>query len=374
MRVPASSRNAPFMLAATRPADGSRPPVRSSLANPLWKIAAPPSCQPQLRPSTLAGMPLSTSEDHEPFADASPKMLPTRFRLDYNSIGDGTAVPFNRVFVSAARHKNSLSLGAKSCKDFTMHELPVTHPHVIRLFTAGGPNDTMLFATLEGRYPGHAMVNEARFPSQSVLRTHYGTTFCGGQVMDRLLAEAMTSLRTIGAVRLVVSEQDFATRSLPPESSRTINRLEFATRARQHGNVESWIRQLPATCRIVPLDRPLLARCLWHDEIREACGSPETFLAQSFGVCMIHHNTIVSEAYAMFEGAGRVEVGVVTHAPYRGRNYAAMTCAHLIRKCEARGKPTYWSCHQTNTASIRVARKLGYTGERVYHWVRYERT
>lgn len=192
--------------------------------------------------------------------------------------------------------------------------------------------------------------------------------------MDRFLAEAVTSLRTIGAVRLVVSEQDFATRALPPESSRIINRLEFTTRERQPGDVESWIPQLPATCRIVPLDRPLLARCLWHEEIREASGSPETFLAQSFGVCMIHHSEIVSEAYAMFEGAGRVEVGVVTHALYRGRNYAAITCAHLLRQCEARGKPTYWSCHQTNTASIRVAQKLGYTGARAYRWIRYEST
>jgi RimJ/RimL family protein N-acetyltransferase len=76
----------------------------------------------------------------------------------------------------------------------------------------------------------------------------------------------------------------------------------------------------------------------------------------------------------LFEGAGRVELGVVTRAAYRGRNYAAITSAPLIMRCEARGKPTYWSCHQTNTPSVQVARKFGYTGERAYRWIRYEST
>jgi purine nucleoside permease len=76
----------------------------------------------------------------------------------------------------------------------------------------------------------------------------------------------------------------------------------------------------------------------------------------------------------LFEGAGRVELGDVTRAAYRVRNYAAITCAPLIMRCEACGKPTYWSCHQTNTPSVQVARKLGYTGERACRWIRYEST
>ena len=43
-----------------------------------------------------------------------------------------------------------------------------------------------------------------------------------------------------------------------------------------------------------------------------------------------------------------------------------VTCAHLIRDCEARGYQTYWNCARQNLASAAVARKLGYRTEKEY--------
>jgi len=255
-----------------------------------------------------------------------------------------------------------------------MYELPVTHPNVIQLFQAGGPNDTMLFATLAGHYPGRALVDDPHVPSQCLLRTNYGTTFFGGQVTDCFLADAVTALRTSGAVKLVASEQDVVRYQFPIGYSRINNRLEFVTREQSQGHLEGLAQQLPSACRLVPMDRTLLAQALWREEIMEACGSTDNFFAYGLGLCLLCQDEIVSEAYVMFEGAGRIELGVVTRAAYRGHNYAAITCAPLIMRCEARGKPTYWSCYQTNTQSIQVARKLGYGGKRVYRWIRYEST
>ena len=80
---------------------------------------------------------------------------------------------------------------------------------------------------------------------------------------------------------------------------------------------------------------------------------------------------ICSEAYAVFRGAGKFEIGAITHEKYRGRNYAYITCKHLIGICEDRGYPTYWSCHQDNAASVATARKLGYRTQRVYKFLHY---
>ena len=168
-----------------------------------------------------------------------------------------------------------------------MHELPVTHPNVRQLFTAGGPNDTMLFATLAGHYPGRVLVDDPHIPSQCVLRTHYGTTFFGGQVTERFLGDAVTALRMGGAVRLVVSEQDAIRHQFPAGYSRIIHRLEFVIREQSQEHLEILARQLPSTCRLVPTDRALLARCLWRDEILEACGSTDNFLAHGFGLCLL---------------------------------------------------------------------------------------
>ena len=230
----------------------------------------------------------------------------------------------------------------------------------------------MLFATLQGRYPGRALVDDATSPSQAVVQTHYDTTFFGGLVTDGFLADAVAALRATGAVRLVVSEQDLAAHSLPPGSSRIIDRIEFTARDPHRGCVDKFVRSLPAACRIVPIERSLFTRCLWHDEILAVSGSADRFFAHGRGMCLMRRGEVLSEAYALFTGAGRVELGVVTKNSHRGRNYAAITCAPLIKSYDAQGVPTYWSCHSNNTASIRVARKLGYTDEQPYRWIRYE--
>jgi RimJ/RimL family protein N-acetyltransferase len=82
---------------------------------------------------------------------------------------------------------------------------------------------------------------------------------------------------------------------------------------------------------------------------------------------------ICSEAYAVFFGGGRVEIGVITHEEYQRRGCAYVTCQHLIRLCEAQGYPTYWSCEQDNVASVATARKLGYQVQRAYQWLYYAR-
>ncbi len=230
----------------------------------------------------------------------------------------------------------------------------------------------MLFATLEGRYPGLALVDSATSPSQAVVRTHYGATFFGGRVTDGFLADAVLASRRKGAIRLVISEAEFEARSLPSNHSRIVSRLEFTARDPNFDDADGLMQSLPACYRIVPIDRSLLARCLWHGEILAACGSADRFFAHCHGMCLMHHDEMLSEAYGLFKGAGRVELVVFTKQGHRGCNFAAITCAPLIRSYTREGVPTYWSCHQTNTASIRVARKLGYRDERSYRWVRYE--
>lgn len=253
-----------------------------------------------------------------------------------------------------------------------MHRCPITSSKLTSLFARGGPNDTMLFATLEGRYPGWALVDDPDLPSQAIVRTHYGTTFFGGRVTDGFLANAVDGFRLAGAVRLVVSERDFAIRSLPAGQSRVIKRLEFPTRKPSGDGVGRFLKSLPGTCRIVSIDRGLFARCSWHDEVLSACGTVDRFMTHCRSVCLMRNDEILSEAYAIFMGAGRAELGAITKEEHRGRNYAAIACAHLIEGYDRQGIPAYWSCHQTNTASIGLARKLGFRDEQPYRWIRYE--
>jgi len=253
-----------------------------------------------------------------------------------------------------------------------MRQLPVTSPNLGELFLAGGPNDAMLFAALEGHCPGRALVDDVAAPSQGVIRTHYGTTFFSNGTTDDFVTSAVTVLRAQGAVRLVVAEDQFAGRSFPAGHSRIIDRVEFRAREPQADRIAALLLAVPAGCRRVPVDRGLLSRCLWRDEVVAAWGSSEGFLAHGRGLCLMQDDEILSEAYVLFAGAGRMELGVFTSESQRGHNLAAIVCAPLIKALEERGFATYWSCHQSNGASIGVARKLGFRDARSYRWIRYE--
>jgi RimJ/RimL family protein N-acetyltransferase len=94
-------------------------------------------------------------------------------------------------------------------------------------------------------------------------------------------------------------------------------------------------------------------------------------LEQGFGYCLVSDQELLSEAFAADAALGMIEIGTITGEAYRRRGYAALTCAQLIRECEARGYRTYWNCAKDNQASAGLARRLGHQGEKAFRYVVY---
>ncbi len=46
------------------------------------------------------------------------------------------------------------------------------------------------------------------------------------------------------------------------------------------------------------IDRALLERCEWRDDMAFYCGSLENFLRHDLGMCLMHGEEIIVEAYA----------------------------------------------------------------------------
>ena len=252
-----------------------------------------------------------------------------------------------------------------------MRNLPLTDTRLKDLFGGGCPNDAMLFASLDGRYPGCALVDDAENPKQCVLRTAVGTLFLGGSVSDSFLTNTLEILRKRGTTCIVLTEDEARMRDLPEGYSFNHERVEFNSNDFSNERVSS---QLPTNCRIAEMDLSLLEDCVWGKGVKHAYGSLDNFLAYGFGICLLQEDQILSEAYAMFEGAGRVELGVVTHEDYRGQRYGSIACSELIRRCRNLNKPVYWSCDRDNVPSVKLAQRLGFLDERNYRWIQYDAT
>lgn len=215
-------------------------------------------------------------------------------------------------------------------------------------------------------------MDDAGEPAQCLLVTSFlNFTFLGrspgAAPRPEWLAEAISTLRSTQDLYLNWPAHPTAQGGPPILPGKVQGGLEFRDRR------PAPIVPLPAGHQLQLVDGALFARCMWRDAIVTAFGTAENFLCHGIGLCLMEGDEICSEAYAVWRGAGRFEIGIVTAAARRGRGYAFMACQHLMRLCEAAGQPTCWSCFADNTASAHLARKLGYRTERADQWHYYAR-
>jgi RimJ/RimL family protein N-acetyltransferase len=143
--------------------------------------------------------------------------------------------------------------------------------------------------------------------------------------------------------------------------------------------VEYWPRiilELPAepTCRLPPeayfrrLQRED-AHHLWalssgSNWIVKTWGGPPGAAASGMAWGAFVNGRLVSVALTFFVGERYEELGVVTEPGFRGRGLSAACAGQLARDIRARGRIPSWTTSTDNTASQRVAEKIGFSFHR----------
>jgi hypothetical protein len=103
------------------------------------------------------------------------------------------------------------------------------------------------------------------------------------------------------------------------------------------------------------------AECHW---ISKTWGGPAGLAASGMAWGTFSRDRLVSVACVFFVGDRYEEVGVATEPGFRGNDLstacASVLCADILR----RGRTPSWTTSPDNTASARVAEKLGFTRQR----------
>jgi hypothetical protein len=227
------------------------------------------------------------------------------------------------------------------------------------------PDNPVLWAALSGRNAGRALVDDLDNPSQCLLRTDAVLTFASRQISQAFLDEALDRFGRKDEVWLIWPT-GLSSRLRPPETAAIGERFEFTDCDPQSQTLADLRGRLPPGFAIRPIDRQLLQRCAWREEMEFYAGSLDNFLANGVGLCLMRGDEIISEAYASSLGEGNAETGAITHGAHRGRGYAPIACAYLYEDLARRGYQAYWSCDADNPASIRVAQKLGFRVRKPY--------
>lgn len=265
------------------------------------------------------------------------------------------------------RYRNSSTDPAT--RDVQLHAIEVGHPDLGALFDEGGPHAPMAFAVLDQRSPGRAFADDVHRPNLAIVQTREGLAIVGRATPRPFLDAALWTLRRDSMVGLVRSTKEGPEPQEAP--AKRVERVDFAPLDPSAESLARLRRSLPSPLRVVPLTRDLLERCQWRDVAAEAAGGVDAFIETGIGLCLMAGDEILSEAYAPFVGRRSAEVGVITAEGHRGSGLAAIAVAFLAERLAHRDLGLYWSCDSANTASIRVAEKLGLASPRPYAMLLY---
>jgi RimJ/RimL family protein N-acetyltransferase len=253
-----------------------------------------------------------------------------------------------------------------------MHQLvPEDFSVLERFFVDAPPNNPMLRAFLGRRVPGQAYIDDERAPKACVLAVNYRFVFFGGEPSRPFLEQALHQLRMQHPLHVVWKPGRVR---LPPGPApdRVAERVEFSRReSPAPGHLDTLAARAPHA-EVRRIDSQMMRRCLWREDVLRATGSTSEFLGHGLGFCLMIEEQIVAESYAVIWSGERAEIAAVTHPEQRGKGYATVVCASLIKACENVDLSTYWNCDADNVPSMRLAARLGYGDPRPYRLLHFD--
>lgn len=243
---------------------------------------------------------------------------------------------------------------------------------ILDAFPEDIPSRALLGAAIEGRSKGRVILDESDDnPVESgavIVLNKNGTTYVGRGASQEFFHETLSDLRRDQRLVLAMTSRQESEYDWDWLGERPVyERFEHADL--DWNEVERISSKLPENRRIVPIDRALFNRCVWHDEISSMLGSEDQFLDNALGVCQMDGKNIIAEAYAILSDAAGAEIGGITHESYRRAGNGSITCACLLEKYLRENMPIYWCCDQPNVASAQTARRLGFRSKREYKFI-----
>ena len=87
----------------------------------------------------------------------------------------------------------------------------------------------------------------------------------------------------------------------------------------------------------------------------------QAMLTEGIAAGAVVDGNIVAIAHTYAETKLHADIGVSTLGKWREKGFATAAASLVAQEIQARGKVPAWSCGEDNTASLRVAQKLGFT-------------
>lgn len=246
-----------------------------------------------------------------------------------------------------------------------MHEIPPEGFADLIPWLDGLPiNELFARSVLRGQVSGRVWVDDPEHPRQLHILHPYGMSLLVGQASPQTLPALLGHLLgreqwlqiwpTTGAEALI----DALVTASAGKVQRFV-RSNFRFDAEAHAALR---RQLEAPSGVglvrmdgghfTGLELSVSPRAFWRDAAH--------FEREGLGFCATASGEPSAAAFSAFLIDKQLEIGIETLPAQRGRGHALRAACALIEECRRRNLLPVWSCRRENTASWRLAQKLGF--------------
>ena len=140
--------------------------------------------------------------------------------------------------------------------------------------------------------------------------------------------------------------------------------IELNTRVNFKFNREKYLATkfdtLPQNCEIIRADKKVYSEMTGSVIPSYFWNSADDFIKNGIGFSLFCNHKLATTAYSAFIHDDMLEIGIETIPDFRGKGFARLACSALIDFCMANNYEPVWSCKLENTASFKLAEKLGF--------------
>lgn len=218
---------------------------------------------------------------------------------------------------------------------------------------------------LDGTIQARILVDDPIYPVFTVLQDlTEGTLYLGGAITPPVVCDAFAILRAYQEIVVCLWPDSPHLSALPADPYYEGVAIDFSDRSPAVDLDRLAI--IPSGYHLQRIDGALARKIEGFEYYVRMFGSLERAVRNIIGYCLMKGETIVCEAEAAPLTHGVAEMGIGTAEAYRRKGLATVTCAHVIRECEASGYRAFWNAAQQNGASVALARRLGFRTEQPF--------
>jgi GNAT superfamily N-acetyltransferase len=140
--------------------------------------------------------------------------------------------------------------------------------------------------------------------------------------------------------------------------------IELNTRVNFKFNIQKYLdfkrKYIPADLKVVRSDKNIFNEMKGSVIPLYFWDTADDFFKKGIGFSFFYNCKLASTAYSAFLIEDKLEIGIETVEEFRGKGFAQYTCSALIDYSIENNYEPVWSCRNENTASYKLAQKLGF--------------